>query len=252
MKKYLVIFIVCMFVAVAYLWAQDAKMTVTTSSDKALALYNRAMSAMGNAELDTVNQFMNEAFKEDPDFFMGNARLALMNLYVDNQPEFKKYAENAVNSKAQLSKGETIIKSALEQLLQDPKADVTDLGNSLIELYPDDESAYYFQAQFQNIIKDYQESIKTYDALLKVTKNPGPVYNQMGYIYMNMGNFEAAQNAFDKYIELVPNHPNPYDSKGDYFMAVKDYTNAYASYTKAHQINQAWSYDKALKAKALM
>jgi len=44
---------------------------------------------------------------------------------------------------------------------------------------------------------------------------------------------------------------NPYDSKGDYFMNIKDYGKAYESFMKAYEIDTLWSYKKAMKAKAL-
>ena len=68
---------------------------------------------------------------------------------------------------------------------------------------------------------------------------------------MNFEKYEEAANAFDKYIELSPNHPNPYDSKGDYFMKIKDYRNAYESFMKAHEIDSLWSFKKAMNAKAI-
>lgn len=252
MKKYLIILFVFMLAAGSWSVAQDETIPITTSSEKASELYLQAIEALGNAEIDTAKQLLNEALKEDPDFFRANLTLALISLNPDNQGEFKEYAEKAINTKSDLSDGEMLIKKALTRLNENPQADVTDVGEELIELYPKDESVYNLQAMLQNLIKDYKGSEKTYSDLLKITRNPGPVYNQMGYTYMNMGNLEAAQKAFDQYIELVPNHPNPYDSKGDYYMVVKDYKNAYESYIKAHEINEAWSYEKALKAKELM
>jgi tetratricopeptide (TPR) repeat protein len=69
---------------------------------------------------------------------------------------------------------------------------------------------------------------------------------------MRLNDFEAAEKAFDKYIELKPNHPNPYDSKGDFYMQVKDYPNAWSSYMTANRLNESWSYEKMMNAKKLM
>ncbi len=68
---------------------------------------------------------------------------------------------------------------------------------------------------------------------------------------MELEQFDDTESALDKYIELEPNLPNPYDSKGDYFMKIEDYGKAYESYMKAHEIDTLWSYKKAMKAKAL-
>lgn len=252
MKKYVIILFVFMFAGVAFSVAQDAKMPISTTSEKALELYTQAMDALNNAEIDTARQLLNDALKEDPDFFRANLSMAFVSMNPENPEEFKKYAEKAINTQSDLSDGEMLIKKALSRLHENPEADVTDVGKEIIDLYPKDESGYYLQGMFQNLKKDYKGSVKTYSDLLKITEDQGPVYNQLGYAYMNMGDFEASKKAFDRYIELVPNHPNPFDSKGDYFMAVKDYKNAYENYIKAHEIDAAWSYEKALKAKELM
>jgi len=80
------------------------------------------------------------------------------------------------------------------------------------------------------------------------------VYNMIGYTNLALRNFEAAEMAFDKYIELEPDLFNPYDSKGDYFMAVDDYGNAYKSFEKALALNPEFesSLKKSVIAKELM
>ncbi|MCA1759950.1 MAG: tetratricopeptide repeat protein, partial [Bacteroidales bacterium] len=147
---------------------------------------------------------------------------------------------------------EMLLKTALRRMNENPKADVTDVGENLVEIYPTDEVAYFMLASFQGIVNDLKGTTATYNKLLEITDHPAPVYNMLGYTYLRMNDFEAAEKAFDKYIELVPDHPNPYDSKGDYFMAVKDYKNAYNSFMKAHKLDEAWGQSKAMLAKEEM
>ncbi|MBN1986223.1 MAG: tetratricopeptide repeat protein [Prolixibacteraceae bacterium] len=246
-KTFLVIFVLLTtcFISIA----QNEKIPVTSSSEKAVKLYHQAWSVMENAEIAKAHQLLEDALKEDPEFFMGHFMLAFNNLYFGNLDVFKAHTEKALNSKAALSKGEMLLKTALRRMNENPKADVTDVGENLVEIYPTDEVAYFMLASFQGFAKDLEGTVATYNKLLEITDNPAPVYNMLGYTYLRMNDFEAAEKAFDKYIELVPNHPNPYDSKGDYFMAVKDYTNAYQSFMKAHEMDEVWSYEKAMQAK---
>lgn len=44
---------------------------------------------------------------------------------------------------------------------------------------------------------------------------------------MAMQQFDDAERVLDKYLELKPAEPNPYDSKGDYYMAIEEYGLAY-------------------------
>ena len=43
-------------------------------------------------------------------------------------------------------------------------------------------------------------------------------YNQMGYAYRFLGKYDEAEQAFKKYIELIPGDPNPYDSYAELLM----------------------------------
>ena len=232
--------------------AQHEKIPVTSSSEKAVQLYHQAWSVMENAEIVKAHQLLEDALKEDPDFFMGHFALAFNNLYIGNRDAFSEHAEKALNSTSQLSKGEILLKTALRRLNENPKADVTDVGENLVEIYPTDKTAHYMLASFQGIVNDLKGTAATYNKLLEVTDNPAPVYNMLGYTYLQMDDHQSAEKAFDKYIELTPDHPNPYDSKGDYFMAIKDYENAYNSFRKAHEIDNTWSHQKAKQAKEEM
>ncbi len=249
-KTFLVIFV--LLVSCFLSMAQNEKIPVTSSSEKAVKLYHQAWSNLKNAEIAKAHQLLEEALNEDPGFFMGHFVLAFNNLNFGNQDVFKAHAEKALNSKAELSKGEMLLKTALRRMNENPKADVTEVGENLVEIYPTDEVAYFMLAAFQGIVNDLKGTATTYNNLLKITNNPAPVYNMLGYNYLRINDFEAAEKAFNKYIELFPDHPNPYDSKGDYFMAVKDYKNAHKSFMKAHELDNAWSHQKAMKAKELM
>ncbi len=229
----------------------EKTMPITTSSEKARSLYNEAIAAQMNVNFPKFIDLSIQALKEDPDFFMANYELAITYLYFNNEDKFIEYARNAVNCKAKLSKGELLLKDAIGKLLENRKADVTEIGKKLVEMYPKGVDAYYTLAFFQIIISDIKGEISTLQDAVKIAEKPAPIYNMLGYGYMTLGQNEDAAAAFDKYIELAPNIPNSWDSKGDYYMHIKDYMKAYDSYMKAHSIDSGWSYDKALKAKAI-
>jgi tetratricopeptide (TPR) repeat protein len=71
---------------------------------------------------------------------------------------------------------------------------------------------------------------------------------------MYLEEFEKAEAAFDTYIQLSPDIANPYDSKGDFYMATEQYQSAYESYKKAYALDSGFviSAKKAKKAKVLL
>jgi tetratricopeptide (TPR) repeat protein len=250
MKKLYVFVLLIAFVAVSCnKTTKDGKMPITTKSESALALYKEARAAFEDVNLPVGLDKLNNAVTDDSDFFMANFYLSLY--YLDNKEKFDEYANAAINSKAKLSKAEELLKSSLPKLIENQKADVTDVGKKLVEMYPKDVWAYWFLFTFQNIINDQNGCAETLSKALEITDNPAPVYNMLGYVYLRLGKNDEAGAAFNKYLELAPTNPNAYDSMGDYFMNVKEYGKAYDSYMKAHSIDSVWSYEKALKAKQL-
>jgi tetratricopeptide (TPR) repeat protein len=226
-------------------------MPITTTSEKARALNTEAMNAVyEEGDLQKFEKLALDALKEDPDFFMVNYELAFAYFYFNNEKKFKEYGNCAANCKTKLSKGELLLKEIILKLLENRNANVNDLSKKLIDFYPDDIFAYYQLNLLQDLKNDNIGRVETLKNALQKPNMPTIFYNNLGYAYMRLGKNEEAGNAFDKYIELAPNVPNPYDSKGDYFMSIKNYSKAYESYMKAHEIDSSWSFKKAMYAKA--
>jgi tetratricopeptide (TPR) repeat protein len=55
----------------------------------------------------------------------------------------------------------------------------------------------------------------------------------LGYSYRNLGNYDAAEKSFVKYIELIPDDPNPYDSYAELLMKLGKYEESIVQYKKA-------------------
>lgn len=231
--------------------AKDNKMPVTTSSKQALAFFNEALKRFDNVDLTKGRDLLMKSLKEDPDFFMANYQMALYYSWVGNFEKFFEYAGEAINCKTKLSQAEELLKSAIIKLKDDPKADVTEDGRKLVELYPLDINAYNNLIYFQSFINDINGELETLNKALKIAEDKAPIYNQLGYVYMSLKKNDEAEECFDKYIELAPKNPNVYDSKGDYFIYIRDYRKAYESYMKAYVLDTAWGLEKARKAKQL-
>jgi Tfp pilus assembly protein PilF len=227
------------------------KIPVTTSSKSALTFYNEAMKYFEDVNLDKGRDLLFEALDEDQNFFMANYQMSLYFMWNGNFEKFIDYAGVAVNCKDKLSNAEELLRSALTRLKENPEADVTEYGRKLVEMYPRDVDAYNNLIYFQSFINDLDGELETINKALEIAENPGPFYNQLGYLYMTRKENDKAEAAFDKYIESDPGNPNVYDSKGDYYMNIKNYRKAYESYMKAFAIDSAWSAEKASIAKKL-
>lgn len=233
---------------------RDEKIPLSTESEDARVLYLRADALFEKVYIAEAVNLLEEALKEDPEFFMAAYGLATHYMFLEDNREFLKYASQAVRSETTLSKGENLLKTALKLLLEDRHADVTEYGKELVKLYPHDPDAYSHLTFFQQITGDYEGQVKTLLRAVEIKDNPANIYNTLGYTYMALEQYDKAAAALDKYIQLNPDDPNPYDSKGDYYMEVKDYGKAYESFMEAVKMDSTWtgSLRKAKKASAMM
>jgi Tfp pilus assembly protein PilF len=242
------------FVSVAVLLfsqpAKEKRIPVTTSNKSALSLYAEGMKYFDDVKLDKALETFKKALDNDPDFFMINYNLAFYYLLNRDPDDFEKYAEAAINCKAKLSAAEELLKSVLVRL-KNGQTNSIDLGQKLVEMYPNDPGSYNNLVNFQSLAGDSVNVVETLKKAVTIANNPAPFYNQLGYAYLTLKQIENAQNAFDKYIELDPKNPNAYDSKGDFFMFTKKYDKAYESYMKAYFMDSSFSRDKAEMARQL-
>lgn len=251
MKK---IFLLVMLVPTwTLVFSQPAKenlMPVTTNSKQALSLYNQAMKYFDDVKLDKGVDTFKKALAEDPDFFMADYQLAVYYLLNRDPDNFKTYADAAINSKAKLSNAEQLLKDALVTV-NHGHLDVTEVGKKLVDMYPKDPNSYSDLINFQSLAGDSTDMVTTIQQAIKIAPDPAPFYNQLGYAYLALNESDNAEKAFDRYIELEPDNPNVYDSKGDYYMYIKKYDMAYDSYMKANSMDPSFSRDKAEVARQL-
>lgn len=226
-------------------------MPVTTSSKSALKYYLEGVKSLNDVAVEKGLNLLGQALGDDPDFFMANYQVASLFYWNSSPRQFNFYANAAINCKAKLSPAEELLKSAITRLREDRSADVTEVGKKLVGMYPGDPNAYNDLIFFQSVIRDTTGLLETLNDAVKRVKEPASFYNQLGYIYMGQKQYNKAEEAFNKYIDLDPENPNVYDSKGDYYMQVKDYRKAYESYMRAYSIDKSWGTDKADQAKQL-
>lgn len=225
-------------------------MPVTVKSKSALSHYSQAMKYFDDVNLDRGIEAFKKALEQDPDFFMANYQLAFFYLLNRAPGEFQVYADAAINNKGKLSEAEELLKEAMVRLKRGSN-NVTDLGNRLVEMYPKDPNSYNNLVYFQSLAGDSTGMVVTLEKAIEIAANPAPFYNQLGYAYLTLRQSDKAEEAFNKYISLDPGNPNVYDSKGDYFMYVRKYLDAYESYMKAYSMDPAFSHDKAGLARKL-
>ena len=224
-------------------------MPVTTNSELALEQFETAMLAFDQIKFELAYHNLQLAIEEDPNFFMAHFWQYFMS---SKSPD--KVADCIMNIDTELSDGETEIMLAFKFLVSGENEKVVAHLTKATELYPKDPHVhkilYILQWRFLNDVEGAVASMKR--AIEEIPDYP-LVYNQLGYAMMDLEEFDKAEEAFDTYMSLAPDIANPYDSKGDYFMATEQYGAAYESYMKAYEIDSSFtmSAKKAKKARQM-
>ena len=169
--------------------------------------------------------------------------------------DHQKIVEKALMVDADLNEGEKQIKTAFKYLIDGQDKKVIEHLQMAIDIYPSDPDVhkilYILQMQY---LKDAEAAELSIARAIKECPDYEPAYNHLGYALMDQGRFDEAEKAFNTYIELSPNTANPYDSKGDFYMATCQYKSAYTSYMRAYEIDPSFSVSKkkAQKAEVLL
>ncbi len=102
--------------------------------------------------------------------------------------------------------------------------------------YPDNKEILYQLASAQSNSGETRASINTLHRVLALDRMFKTGWNQLAYSYMRLGKVDSALLSVNRYLELAPEEPNPYDSKGDMLASMGQLDSAAAYYERALQI----------------
>ena len=91
-----------------------------------------------------------------------------------------------------------------------------------------------------------EKALQEFEQILEMDPNHKMVYNDLGYLFAEMGDFKTALYMLDKYQKLAPDEPNPHDSKGEILMLAGKMHEAAEEYKRALQLMPGY-YNSAFK-----
>jgi Flp pilus assembly protein TadD len=182
---------------------------------------------------DSLSHF-DKALALDPSF--ASAELARAN----NSPttkEFLDHLQRAVSLANKVSDGEKLLILANQAGANGDAARQKDYLEQVVSAFPNDERAEFNLANYYFAIQDADQAVTHYKRVTELAPSYSPAYNVLGYAYRQQGNYSAAEQAFKKYVELIPNDPNPYDSYAELLLKMGRFDDSIAQYRKALSID---------------
>jgi tetratricopeptide (TPR) repeat protein len=215
--------------------ASPSKLPVTTASPAAARSFETGMVHYENHRWNLALNAWNEAIKADPNF----AQAYVWICFTTSDPAEE--ARDRAQAKAlvsQVTPGEQLLIRWMANVHENHYLDGIMAMNDMLAMFPHDKRLHFLVGYWLFRWQDEYEVAKkvTLQALAE-DPNYATCYNQLGYLYSRLGDVDKALEYTAKYIEFLPNEPNPHDSYGEMLRFAGRYQDALEQYHIALKID---------------
>ncbi len=227
---------------------------VTTKSPEAYRAFVTGLELLGKLYWRESTAAFSRAIELDKNFAMAYYYLSNAQNRIGEFESARRSFNKAVELADNASERERLqIRAAnYEQQNNLPKA--IERYEQLIERYPHEINPYVqlgILYAFQ--LLDPEKAVDVFRQGLKIEPSAKTLWNLMAYSLARLNRKKEALEAVNKYINLAPAEPNPYDTQGDVYAWFMDYDSSRASYQKAMNLRVDFAsayklgYDAVLK-----
>jgi len=212
----------------------NGKIPVTTSSEEARKEFLAGRDLSEKLRITDSIAHFDKAISLDPNFAL--AELLRANVSPTTK-EFFDHLKKAVALSDKASDGERMLIQANEAGANGDPTQQKEIFEKLVAAYPNDERAHFNLGGFYFGQQDFTQAISHYKRATELAPDYSTAFNILGYAYRQNEAYGDAENAFRKYIELIPNDPNPYDSYAELLLKMGRFDEAITQYNKALAID---------------
>ena len=213
------------------LGAAQGEVPVTTSSREALQLYTRAQEKAENLETEAAAGLLEQAIAKDPAFAMA---YLLRSQSGGGFAITRENLEKAASLADKVSAGEKDqILAAKAQADGDATAAKQHLDR-LLAAYPSDKRVQSLLGfHYRGVLGDNKTAATYFKKATEIDPAFAAAYNNLGYAQSATGDYAGAEATFKKYISLLPDRANPYDSYAELLMKMGRYDDSIVQYKAA-------------------
>jgi len=204
---------------------------VTTSSPEAYRSYLEAVELEKRFYTAEAKAALNRALELDSNFAMA---YFLLNRLGEDEANRRKALQRAWELKGKVTEKERLqIEAAYANGIDRDLPKAAEILEKLLLKYPHEQGSYMQLATIYATLSDYEKSLQTYLRGLKSDSLDKSLWNSLAYAYASMNRRKEALAAVDRYLNLAPGEPNPYDSKGEIYFVFGEIDSALYWYQKA-------------------
>jgi len=208
---------------------------ITTTSPEARTDYQKAIALVYNIRFDEARTLLVHATTVDKDFAMAHYMLSVL---APNSDAAINLLAPAIALTTKVTDGERLLIEARQAFLSGSIARSEELTGKVVQMYPEDLWTRSTLAALLYSTNRFEETITETEKMLSIQPGCPTALNLLGYANMALGRNEAAEAAFKRYVEAVPDEPNPHDSYAEFLMKLGRFDESIRSYEKALAINK--------------
>jgi len=218
--------------------SKTAMLPVTTTSPKARAMYQQAMTDSMNFHLDRALDQWRAAVKLDPDFALANLMIAFRS---QDPKEAKAALQRANTAVRKGSDGERLFVRWIAGIREGNYLSGIAAMNDLIARYPFDQQLLSLAGNWLMVRYSYDRAAELLNRALAVDPDYPPALNSAAYAHAQMGDFANAIELMQHYAEVLPNEPNSQDSYAEILRQAGKFDAAVEHYQAALKIAPGFS-----------
>jgi tetratricopeptide (TPR) repeat protein len=214
--------------------AATATLPVTTSSAAARKEFEHAMvdlEALRRA--DALND-LRAAVKRDPKFAQAQILISHLTHDPDEQVAARARAEQLA---PHVTAGERLLIRWLSGVQENNYVPAISAMNDLLAMYPRDHRTAFLAGRWLVGQRRYAQGVFVLEHAIALFPDYPAALNELAYAYAFSGNFEKASALMERYVQLQPDQPNPYDSYGEILRASGQYDAALDKYRMAIRVD---------------
>jgi tetratricopeptide (TPR) repeat protein/predicted Ser/Thr protein kinase len=206
---------------------------VTTNSLEAYRFYLEGVENGYKHYNKEAREQLRLAIQHDSTFAMAYYRLSSL----EQRPLRDSLTAKAVKYASKASKKEQIIIHSWDLNEQGEFSQAIEYVKMNLPKYPEEKEFYFIIAYLYNSKLDRPyDAIPYFEKALEVDPMFTAVYNDLAYMYQDLGDYDKSIWAINKYIEISPDEANPYDTRADLYAYNGNLIQAIESYKKALEI----------------
>lgn len=217
--------------------AKTSTLPVTTSSPAARKEFEHAMKDLeALRRADAVND-LRATVKRDTKFAQAYILLSHLTHDPDEQVSTRIRAEQLASH---VTPGERLLIRWLSGVQEDKYVPAIAAMNDLLAMYPQDHRTAFLAGRWLVHQRRYAQGVFVLEHAIALFPDYPAALNELAYAYAFSGNFEKASALMERYVQLQPDQPNPYDSYGEILRAAGQYDAALDKYRMAIRVDPAF------------